>query len=111
MTFSPGRETSLYFHGEFFFVQGSARVDVGWCPFCGGRLKPTTKIKEITYEGKELNIHKNEYREFQETGLLKYLEAPRSGPFSQDFVDLAIIFSVSVGVGLFFIWMITSVGL
>ena len=84
--------------------------EIGWCPFCGGRLKPSTKVKEITYDGRMLNIHKNEYREFQETGLLKYLEAPRSGPFSQDFFDLAIILVVTVVVGLFFVWVITSMG-
>jgi len=73
-------------------------------------LKSTTKVKEITFEGRPLNIHKNEYREFQETGLLRYLDGPRSHPFSQDFVDLSLILSVSVAVGLYFLWTITNLG-
>ena len=106
---SPGGNILKFSH-QFQTVQGTAHIDTGWCPFCGGRLRPTTKVKEITYEGRILNIHKNEYREFQETGLLKYLEGPRTHPFSQDFIDLAVMAIVSVGVGLFFIWTITSIG-
>ena len=83
---------------------------MGWCPFCGGSIKPGAKTKDIYFDGRDLRIHKNEYREFQETGILKYLEAPRSFPLSQDAIDLGIIGVVAAVLGLYMLWMIISIG-
>jgi hypothetical protein len=84
--------------------------DLGWCPFCGGRFKPKTKTKGVYYEGRRLRMHKGEVAQFQETGILKYLEAPRSGPISQDAIDIALLFLGVLVVSLFFLWAITRLG-
>lgn len=66
-------------------------IDLGWCPFCGGKFRGSAKTKEAFFEGRVFRIHRNEYREFAERGMLKYLESPRSGWLSQDIFDLALI--------------------
>jgi hypothetical protein len=84
--------------------------EIGWCPFCGGRVKASAKTKEIYFDGRTMRIHKNEYSEFQETGILKYLDGPRSFPLSQDAIDLGMMAVVAVIVGLYFMWVLTSMG-
>ncbi len=66
-------------------------VDLGWCPFCGGKFKASAKTKEAFFEGRIFRIHRDEYREFAERGMLKYLESPRSGWISQDTMDLVFL--------------------
>ena len=80
-------------------------TDLGWCPFCGGSFKPSSKIKEIYFCGRILKIHKSEHHEFMERGILKYLESPRSWPISQDAMDLSLVLVGLLGMILFFIWM------
>jgi len=77
-----------------------------WCPFCGGRLKPSAKTKEIRFEGRLLRIHANEYREFSETGLLRYVDSPRSGTFSQDAVDLTFLLLVFSTTLILILWVL-----
>jgi hypothetical protein len=84
--------------------------EIGWCPFCGGRFKARAKTREIYFDGRTMRIHKNEYPEFQETGILKSLDGPRSFPLSQDAIDLGMMAIVAVIVGLYFMWVLTSMG-
>lgn len=80
-------------------VQDTQIREIDWCPFCGGRLGPKKKRKTIYYQGRHLEIHKSEYPEFLETGLLRYIDEPRRWPISQDAVDLLL------GVGSFVVIM------
>jgi hypothetical protein len=84
--------------------------EIGWCPFCGGRFKTRAKTKEIYFDGKTITIHKSEYAEFQETGILKYLDGPRSFPLSQDAIDLGMLAVAAIVIGLYYIWVLTSIG-
>jgi hypothetical protein len=72
-------------------VKMAQPIDLGWCPFCGERFKPKAKTKEAFFEGKIYRIHRDEYREFAERGMLRYLDSPRSGWLSQDTMDLILI--------------------
>jgi hypothetical protein len=84
--------------------------ETDWCPFCGARFRNKSRKKEIYFNGRTMEIHKDEYREFQETGILKYLNGPRSFPLSQDAIDLGMLAVAAVVIGLYFMWVLTSIG-
>jgi hypothetical protein len=69
--------------------EGEDMVQRDWCAYCGEKFGSVSPIM-IVFEGENIPIHRKEYGDFVERGLLKYKDNPRKGPFPEIMKDVIV---------------------
>jgi len=67
-----------FFRSHAASMPGRKEKDYGWCAACGRPFKDHLGTREVEYNGKKRRIHNSEYDQFRDTGILRYVNRPRT---------------------------------